>query len=103
MFLFHFVSTRVSNELGAGRSAAAKLAGCVVVTMATIEGLLLATILILIRNIWGYAYSSEPEVVEYLATMLPIVAISSFLDGLQCVLSGSHSISFYIYMFLFFS
>ncbi|XP_038879449.1 protein DETOXIFICATION 16-like [Benincasa hispida] len=81
-------STRVSNELGAGRPAAAKLAGCVVVTMATIEGLLLATILILIRNVWGYAYSSETEVVEYLATMLPIVSISSFLDGLQCVLSG---------------
>ncbi|XP_050936961.1 protein DETOXIFICATION 16-like isoform X5 [Cucumis melo] len=81
-------STRVSNELGAGRSAAAKLAGCVVVSMATIEGLLLAIILVLIRNVWGYAYSSEPEVVEYLANMLPIVAISSFLDGLQCVLSG---------------
>lgn len=101
LILFHFVSTRVSNELGAGRSAAAKLAGCVVVSMATIEGLLLAIILVLIRNVWGYAYSSEPEVVEYLANMLPIVAISSFLDGLQCVLSGSHFILFYNYMFFF--
>ncbi|XP_022965029.1 protein DETOXIFICATION 16-like [Cucurbita moschata] len=81
-------STRVSNELGAGHAGAAKLAGCVVVTMATIEGLLLGTTLILIRNVWGYAYSNEPEVIEYVASMLPIVAVSSFLDGLQCVLSG---------------
>ena len=92
MFLSHLVSTRVSNELGAGHAGAAKLAGCVVVTMATIEGLLLGTTLILIRNVWGYAYSNEPEVIEYVASMLPIVAVSSFLDGLQCVLSGSHFI-----------
>ena len=90
MFLLYFVSTRVSNELGAGRPAAAKLAGCVVVSMATIEGLLLATILILIRNVWGYAYSNEQEVVEYVANVVPLIAVSSFLDGLQCVLSGSY-------------
>ncbi|TYK28475.1 protein DETOXIFICATION 16-like isoform X1 [Cucumis melo var. makuwa] len=88
MFLLYFVSTRVSNELGAGRPAAAKLAGCVVMTIAVIEGLLLATILILIRNVWGYAYSNEQEVVEYVANVVPLIAVSSFLDGLQCVLSG---------------
>ncbi|XP_022135494.1 protein DETOXIFICATION 16-like isoform X1 [Momordica charantia] len=81
-------STRISNELGAGHPAAAKLAGRVVMTMAIIEGLLLGTILILIRNVWGYAYSDEQEVVEYVASMLPIIAVSNFIDGLQCVLSG---------------
>lgn len=48
-------STRVSNELGAGRPAGAKLAACLVMTIAVIEGLLLGTVLILIRNVWGYA------------------------------------------------
>ncbi|KAE8652469.1 hypothetical protein Csa_014070 [Cucumis sativus] len=81
-------STRVSNELGAGRPAAAKLAGYVVMTIAVIEGLLLATVLILVRNVWGYAYSNEQEVVEYVANVVPLIAVSSFLDGLQCVLSG---------------
>lgn len=98
MFLY-FVSTRVSNELGAGHPAAAKLAGCVVMTMAVIEGLLLGTVLILIRNVWGYAYSNEEEVVKYVANMLPLVAASNFLDGLQCVLSGSHLLIFYNYIF----
>lgn len=81
-------STRVSNELGAGRPQAARLAVCVVTVMAISEGLLVGLVLILIRNIWGYAYSNEPEVVKYVAIMLPILAVSNFLDGLQCVLSG---------------
>ncbi|XP_038880135.1 protein DETOXIFICATION 16-like isoform X2 [Benincasa hispida] len=81
-------STRVSNELGAGRPAAAKLAACVVMIIAIIEGLLLGTVLILIRYVWGYAYSNEQEVVKYVADIVPLIAVSSFLDGLQCVLSG---------------
>ncbi|XP_054820182.1 protein DETOXIFICATION 16-like [Prosopis cineraria] len=83
------VSTRISNELGAGHPRTARLAVCVVPVMAIIEGILIGTVLILIRNIWGHAYSKEVEVVKYVATMLPILALSNFLDGLQCVLSGT--------------
>lgn len=82
------VSTRVSNELGAGHPDTARLAVCVVLVMAVTEGILVGSVLILIRNIWGYAYSNEIEVVKYVASMLPILAASNFLDGLQCVLSG---------------
>ncbi|KAK7251670.1 hypothetical protein RIF29_35063 [Crotalaria pallida] len=83
------VSTRVSNELGAGHPKAARLAVCVVLVMAVIEGIIIATVFILIRNIWGYACSNEVEVVKYVAIMMPILAISIFMDGLQCVLSGA--------------
>ncbi|XP_050376052.1 protein DETOXIFICATION 16-like [Argentina anserina] len=83
------VSTRVSNELGAGHPKTAQLSVCVVLVMAITEGLLVGLVLILIRNFWGYAYSNETEVVDYLATMMPILATSNFLDGLQCVLSGT--------------
>ncbi|KAK6249732.1 hypothetical protein SCA6_003737 [Theobroma cacao] len=81
-------STRVSNELGAGHPEAARLAVYVVIVMAISEGLLVGSILILIRNIWGYAYSNEVEVIKYVAAMMPILAISNFLDGIQCVISG---------------
>lgn len=81
-------STRVSNELGAGHPEAARLVVCVVLVMAVTEGILVGSVLILIRNVWGYAYSNEIEVVKYVASMLPILAASNFLDGLQCVLSG---------------
>ncbi|KAL5979540.1 hypothetical protein ACLOJK_019445 [Asimina triloba] len=42
----------------------------------------------LVRNIWGYLYSNEEEVVKYVARMLPVLATSNFLDGVQCLLSG---------------
>ncbi|XP_060670607.1 protein DETOXIFICATION 16-like isoform X2 [Ziziphus jujuba] len=83
------VSTRVSNELGAGHPDAARLAVHVVLVMAITEGLLVGLVLILIRNIWGYAFSNELEVIKYVAIMMPILALSNFLDGLQCVLSGN--------------
>ena len=101
LFVFHSFSTRVSNELGAGHPAAAKLAGCVVMTMVTIHGVVVGTFFILIRDVWGYAFSNEQEVVEYLAKMLPIVAVSEFFSGLQCVLSGYHSIICYNYIYIF--
>ncbi|PON31482.1 Multi antimicrobial extrusion protein [Parasponia andersonii] len=83
------ISTRVSNELGARRPEATHLAVWVVLFMAITEGLLVGLVLILIRNVWGYAYSNEIEVVKYVAVMMPILAVSNFLDGLQCVLSGT--------------
>ncbi|KAL1824774.1 hypothetical protein ACET3Z_011552 [Daucus carota] len=82
------VSTRVANELGAGHPQAARLAVYVVFAMALTEGILLGMVILLIRNIWGYAYSNELEVVRYVAIMMPILAISNFFDGLMTVLSG---------------
>ncbi|ESQ43275.1 hypothetical protein EUTSA_v10013374mg [Eutrema salsugineum] len=81
-------STRVSNELGAGNPKVAKLAVRVVVSIAIAESIVVGSVLILIRNIWGLAYSSEPGVVTYVASMMPILALGNFLDNLQCVLSG---------------
>ncbi|KAI6674235.1 hypothetical protein NL676_002141 [Syzygium grande] len=83
------VSTRVSNELGAGKPQAARLAVYVVLSMAVTEGILVGIVLISIRRVWGYAYSDETDVVKYVAIMMPILAVSNFLDGLQCVLSGT--------------
>lgn len=92
-------STRVSNELGAGHPEAARLAVTVVLVMAISEGLLVGVVLILIRNVWGYAYSNETEVVKYVATMMPILALVNFIDGLQSVLSGI----FYFFLYSVFS
>ncbi|XP_057446971.1 protein DETOXIFICATION 16-like isoform X1 [Lotus japonicus] len=83
------VSTRVSNELGAGNPRTARLAVCVVVVIAIIESILVGAVMILIRNIWGYAFSNTEEVAKYVATMMPILVASNFLDGFQCVLSGT--------------
>nr|CAB3470481.1 unnamed protein product [Digitaria exilis] len=82
------ISTRVSNELGAGRPQAARLAVRVVVFLAVSEGLVVGLILVCIRYIWGHAYSNVEEVVTYVAKMMMVIAVSNFFDGIQCVLSG---------------
>ncbi|KAK2991334.1 hypothetical protein RJ640_007554, partial [Escallonia rubra] len=83
------ISTRVSNELGAGRPEGARLAVCVVVVIAILEGAIVGTTTILVRHVWGKLYSNEGEVIGYVAKMMPLLALSDFLDGFQCVLSGS--------------
>ncbi len=88
LFFSCYFSTRISNELGAGRPQAARLAVRVAVSMVATEGILAATVMILGRNVWGYCYSKEEEVVRYVAEMLVLIAISHFLDCIQSVLSG---------------
>lgn len=83
-----FFSTRVSNELGAGRPQGARLALYVIVVVAISVGLIIATTTILVRFVWGKLYSNEEEVIAYVAKILPLLALSDFLDGFQCVLSG---------------
>ncbi|XP_061374555.1 protein DETOXIFICATION 16-like [Gastrolobium bilobum] len=82
------VSTRVSNELGAGNPRAASLAVRVVLSIAFIEGIILVSIMILLRDVWGYVYSNDKEVTGYVSAMMLVLATSSFLDGIQSALSG---------------
>uniref|UniRef100_A0A0D3HCI1 Protein DETOXIFICATION n=1 Tax=Oryza barthii TaxID=65489 RepID=A0A0D3HCI1_9ORYZ len=80
--------TRVSNELGGGHPRAARMAARVATAMTVLVCLVLVIAMILLRNVWGYAYSSEEEVVAYIASMLPILAVSFFVDGINGALSG---------------
>lgn len=81
-------STRVSNELGAGHPQTARKAVHVAVALAVSEALLVAVVLVLIRNVWGRVYSSEEEVVNSVASLMPLLGLSTIFDGLQAVFSG---------------
>ncbi|KAK9278789.1 hypothetical protein L1049_028367 [Liquidambar formosana] len=83
------VSTRVSNELGAGKPHAARLAVQIVIIMAVTEGILVSLTLVALRNVWGYLYTNEKEVIKYMASIIPVLATSNFMDGIQAVLSGT--------------
>lgn len=92
-YLIHFInccchSTRVSNELGAGNPQAARRATRVVLFLAILETLILSTTLFALRHIFGYTFSNEKDVVDYVASMAPLICISVLLDGIQGVLSG---------------
>ncbi|KAJ8770383.1 hypothetical protein K2173_014997 [Erythroxylum novogranatense] len=81
-------STRVSNELGAGNPQFARMVVVVAVCLAGTEAAIASTILFFCRQFVGYAYSNDKHVVEFLATITPILCISLFMDSFQAILSG---------------
>lgn len=81
----------MSNELGGGNAQGALLALRVMVVISILEGTAVGLVTILVRNVWGKLYSNDDEVIKYVAKMMPLLALSDFLDGFQCVLSGSNS------------
>ncbi|KAJ6839701.1 protein DETOXIFICATION 12-like isoform X2 [Iris pallida] len=82
------VSTRVSNELGAGNPQRARLAVRVGLFIAATEAITVSTTLFVLRQVVGYAYSNEKEVTDYVMEMVPLVCVSVVMDSLQGVLSG---------------
>ncbi|KAL4376495.1 hypothetical protein GQ457_02G006350 [Hibiscus cannabinus] len=81
-------STRVSNELGAGNPEAARLSVIVATVIGLIEPIMVAIVLFSWRHIFGYIFSNEEAVVDYIAQIIPLLCISVFMDSLQAVLSG---------------
>lgn len=81
-------STRISNELGAGNAQAARIATFALVFLTIIETSIISTALFASRRVFGYTFSNEKEVVDYVTDMAPLVCISVMLDSIQGVLSG---------------
>ncbi|KAK9934656.1 hypothetical protein M0R45_021792 [Rubus argutus] len=81
-------STRVSNELGAGNPKGARIATCAAMFLAVTEASIVTTTLFCCRHVFGYLFSNEEEVIDYVRTIAPLVYLSVTLDSLQGVLSG---------------
>ncbi|KAL9229258.1 hypothetical protein vseg_004744 [Gypsophila vaccaria] len=81
-------STRVANELGAGNSQQARTAACAVMVIAVIDGVVISSTLFATRKVFGYVFSNEKDVVNYVTAMAPLVCLSIIVNGLQGVLSG---------------
>lgn len=82
------VSTRVSNELGAGNPQAVRGALNVARVLGMLEASIVVVVLLLARNVWGRIYSNDEEVVTAITSYVPLFATSSAFDALQTVLSG---------------
>ncbi|GAU12837.1 hypothetical protein TSUD_73240 [Trifolium subterraneum] len=82
------ISIRVSNELGGGNPQGASLAVRMGLSTVLIEALLIVLGMVLARNGWGHLYSDDKHVIKYVSAMMPVLAVSSFLDAIQSALSG---------------
>ncbi|XP_047163319.1 protein DETOXIFICATION 15-like [Vigna umbellata] len=81
-------STRISNELGAGRPKAAYLAVKVTMFMAFLVGLVEFSVLMSLWKVWGRAFTNVHEVLTHVISMMPILASSAFVDSIQTAFQG---------------
>ncbi|KAI4357718.1 hypothetical protein L6164_001650 [Bauhinia variegata] len=81
-------STRVSNEIGAGNARAARVAVLTAISLAVMGASLLCIVLFTCRHVYGYSFSNEKEVVDYVTAMAPLLCVAIIHQNLQTVLSG---------------
>ncbi|CAK8573967.1 unnamed protein product [Lathyrus sativus] len=81
-------STRVSNELGAGNPFEARVAVLGAMSLALAEASIVSGTLFACRHVYGYVFSNDKEVIDYVTVMAPLVSISVILDSIQGVLTG---------------
>ncbi|XP_010544772.1 PREDICTED: protein DETOXIFICATION 12-like isoform X2 [Tarenaya hassleriana] len=81
-------STRVSNEIGARNPRTANLAVNAAMCITVTEAIVMASTLFFNRHTFGYFFSNEKEVIDYVATITPLLCLTVSLDSIQAVLSG---------------
>ncbi|KAI8551930.1 hypothetical protein RHMOL_Rhmol06G0225600 [Rhododendron molle] len=81
-------SVRVSNELGAGHPKSAAFSVVVVNIVSFITSAVLATIVIVFRDVISYAFTEGEAVANAVSDLCPLLAITLLLNGIQPVLSG---------------
>ncbi|XP_057535835.1 protein DETOXIFICATION 18-like isoform X1 [Amaranthus tricolor] len=81
-------STRVSNELGAGRSDQAKHAMGVTLKLSIMLTAIILLALGFGHDVWAAFFSDSTLMMSAFASMTPFVCISIFLDSIQGILSA---------------
>jgi len=82
------VSTRVSNEIGAGNVARAKNAVSVTLKLSVFLAVSFVALLALGHTQWARLFSGSATIVSEFAAIAPLMAVSIVLDSAQGVLSG---------------
>ncbi|KAG2265983.1 hypothetical protein Bca52824_073062 [Brassica carinata] len=82
------VSTRVANELGAGNPKQARMAVYTEMVMTFVESIMVSATIFAARNVFGYLFTSETEVVDYVRSIAPLVSLSVIFDPFHAVLPG---------------
>ncbi|KAJ6724495.1 PROTEIN DETOXIFICATION [Salix viminalis] len=82
------VSTRVSNELGAGNPDKAKQAMAVTLKLSVLLALLIVLSLAIGHDIWAGFFSDDLSIMKAFASMTPFLAVSIAIDAFQVVFAG---------------
>ncbi|XP_042067644.1 protein DETOXIFICATION 49-like [Salvia splendens] len=69
------VSTRVGNELGAGRPRRARMAAIVGLSASFVIGLFAVAFAVSVRNVWAGLFTLDKEIAALTAAVLPIIGL----------------------------
>ncbi|KAI8567388.1 hypothetical protein RHMOL_Rhmol02G0118300 [Rhododendron molle] len=81
-------SVRVGNELGAGNPKSAAFAVVMVNLVSFIIAVVEAMVVLSLRNVISYAFTSGETVANAVSELCPFLAVTLILNGIQPVLSG---------------
>ncbi|XP_077211010.1 protein DETOXIFICATION 40-like [Tasmannia lanceolata] len=81
-------SVRVSNELGAGNPKSAAFSVIVVNVCAFIISVIIAVIVLALRDVISYAFTEGEIVSKAVSDLCPLLVLTLILNGVQPVLSG---------------
>ncbi|CAO3660666.1 unnamed protein product [Umbelopsis ramanniana] len=81
-------SNRVGNLLGCAAAGNAKKAARVAMAFAIVFGLLNSGFFLATRNVYGYLFTSDPDVVSRVASILPMCALFQIADSAAGVCGG---------------
>lgn len=60
-----------------------------VMVMTYVESIMVSATIFSARNVFGYLFTSETEVVDYVRSIAPLVSLSVIFDALHAVLAGN--------------
>ncbi|CAM0956406.1 unnamed protein product [Alopecurus aequalis] len=69
------VSTRVSNELGANRPAAARAAATAGISLSLLQGVVSFLFAVAVRRVWARMFTSDEAILALTASVLPILGL----------------------------
>jgi len=81
-------SVRVGNLLGEEKPKRAGVAANASILMSLAISLVWSTMFMVFRSSWAHLFNDDPEVVELVASILPVVALFQVFDGLGGVTGG---------------
>ncbi|KAF8870967.1 MATE efflux family protein [Gymnopilus junonius] len=81
-------AVRIGNLLGEQKAKRAAAAASTSIVMAFIIALFTSTLFLVFRKQWAYIFNNDPEVVELVASIIPLVALFQVFDGISGVTGG---------------
>lgn len=81
-------SVRIGNLLGEQKAMQAGMAAKTAIMLALVLSMIPSAMFLVFRNVWGYLFNDDPEVITLVASMLPLVALFQVFDATSAVTGG---------------